>query len=235
MEFLGAIGAFFSGVASDLYKTMIKDGRWLLVAEGLWTTIYRAVCAVLIGTVIGCLLALCKISKSRVLRGIATTYTTIIRGIPLATQLMIFYFVIFAPLGLDRHLVAILGCGINSGAYVTEIFRAGIQGVDIGQTEAGRSLGLSRTQTMWRIVIPQAVKTALPTYTSEFIALIKETSVLSFIAVMDLNKAGDMIRNATYNAWMPLLSIAAIYLLLTFGLTKLFSILERRLARSDRG
>ena len=230
MEFLGAIGAFFSGVASDFYKTMIKDGRWLLVAEGLWTTIYIAVCAVLIGTVIGCLLALCKISKSRVLRGIATTYTTIIRGIPLATQLMIFYFVIFAPLGLDRHLVAILGCGINS-----EIFRAGIQGVDIGQTEAGRSLGLSRTQTMWRIVIPQAVKTALPTYTSEFIALIKETSVLSFIAVMDLNKAGDMIRNATYNAWMPLLSIAAIYLLLTFGLTKLFSILERRLARSDRG
>ena len=162
MEFLGAIGAFFSGVASDLYKTMIKDGRWLLVAEGLWTTIYIAVCAVLIGTVIGCLLALCKISKSRVLRGIATTYTTIIRGIPLATQLMIFYFVIFAPLGLDRHLVAILGCGINSGAYVTEIFRAGIQGVDIGQTEAGRSLGLSRTQTMWRIVIPQGSKLLCP-------------------------------------------------------------------------
>ena len=235
MNFFESIAQFFVDVALDFYKTMIEGDRWVLLLEGLWTTIYIALCAVMIGTVIGCLMALCKISKSKPLNIIANTYTTIIRGIPLATQLMIFYFVIFAPLGLDRHLVAVLACGINSGAYVTEIFRAGIQGVDIGQTEAGRSLGLSKTQTMCRIIIPQAIKTALPTYTSEFIALIKETSVLSFIAVMDLNKTGDMIRNATYNAWMPLLTVAAIYLLLTLGLTKLFAILERRLARSDRG
>lgn len=235
MNIFESIGQFFVDVALDFYSTMIAGDRWVLLVEGLWATIYIALCAILIGTIIGCLMALCKISKSKPLQIIANIYTTIIRGIPLATQLMIFYFVVFAPLGLDRHLVAVLACGINSGAYVTEIFRAGIQGVDIGQTEAGRSLGLSKAQTMWRIVIPQAIKTALPTYTSEFIALVKETSVLSFIAVMDLNKAGDMIRNATYNAWMPLLSIAAIYLLLTLGLTKLFSILERRLARSDRG
>ncbi len=235
MNIFESIGKFFVDVAVDFYKTMIEGDRWTLLVDGLWATIYISLCAIMIGTVIGCLMALCKISKLKVLNVIANIYTTIIRGIPLATQLMIFYFVIFAPLGLDRHLVAVLACGINSGAYVTEIFRAGIQGVDIGQTEAGRSLGLSKVQTMWRIVIPQAIKTALPTYTSEFIALIKETSVLSFIAVMDLNKAGDMIRNATYNAWMPLLTIAAIYLLLTFGLTKLFAILERRLARSDRG
>lgn len=226
---------FFVGIFNDFYRTMIQDGRWMLLVEGLWNTIYIAICAVLIGTVIGCLLALCKISKSKALRAVANTYTTIIRGIPLATQLMIFYFVIFAPFGMDRHLVAVIACGINSGAYVTEIFRAGIQGVDIGQTEAGRSLGLSSAQTMWRIVIPQAVKTALPTYTSEFIALIKETSVLSFIAVTDLNKSGDLIRNATYNAWIPLITVAVIYLLITFGLTKLFALLERRLARSDRG
>ena len=124
---------------------------------------------------------------------------------------------------------------MNSGAYCAEIFRAGIQGVPLGQTEAGRSLGLGRAQTMWSIVIPQAVKAVLPTYTNEFVVLIKETAVASYIALMDLTKASDMIRNATFNAWVPLLSIAAIYLILTFGLTKLFSILERRLARSDRG
>ena len=168
------------------------------------------------------------------MRIVAEVYTTVIRGIPLATQLMIFYFVVFAPLGLDRVLVATLAYGINSGAYCTEIFRAGIQGVDSGQMEAGRSLGLNYWQTLTMIIFPQAAKAVLPTYTSEFIVLIKETSVASFIAVMDLTKAGDMIRNATYNAWIPLLSCALIYLCLTLGLTKLFSILEKRMAKSDR-
>lgn len=214
--------------------TMILGNRWLLLLEGLGTTVTIAICAILIGTVLGWVFALFKISSHKSLRVISEIYTTIIRGIPLATQLMIFYFVIFAPLGLDRFVVAILAYGINSGAYCTEIFRAGIQGVDIGQTEAGRSLGLSKWQTIMKIVLPQAIKAVLPTYTSEFIVLIKETSVVSFIAVMDLTKSGDMIRNATYNAWIPLLSCAVIYLCLTLGLTKLFAILEKRLARSDR-
>lgn len=147
---------------------------------------------------------------------------------------MIFYFVVFGPLQVDKLIVAIIGYGINSGAYVTEIIRAGIQGVDQGQMEAGRSLGLTKGQTMRKIILPQAVKTILPTYASEFITLVKETSVVSFIGVMDLTKAGDMIRNATYNAWVPLITAALIYLLMTIGLTKLFSLLERRLARSDR-
>ena len=147
---------------------------------------------------------------------------------------MIVYFVIFSPLGLDRLTVAVIAYGINSGAYCTEIFRAGIQGVPAGQTEAGRSLGLSRNQTLVKIVFPQAVKAVLPPYTSEFITLIKETAVASFIAVADLTKAGDMIRNATYNAWFPLLSVAVLYLTITLGLTKLFSLFEQRLAQSDR-
>ncbi len=218
----------------SFYDTMISGDRWVLILQGLGVTVLIAICAILIGTVLGCIFALFKISSSKILRGIANFYTTVIRGIPLATQLMIFYFVVFAPLGLDRLFVAILAYGINSGAYCTEIFRAGIQGVDIGQTEAGRSLGLSKAQTLIKIVLPQAVKTALPTYTSEFIVLIKETSVASFIAVTDLTKAGDMIRNATYNAWIPLLTCAVIYLCLTLGLTKLFAILEKRLAKSDR-
>lgn len=214
-------------------ETMIAKQRWMLILQGLGNTILIAVCAIVIGTVLGFIFALMKISKLRTLRFISEIYTTVLRGIPLATQLMIFYFVIFAPLGMDKLLVAILAYGINSGAYCTEIFRAGIQGVDKGQSEAGRSLGLSKRQTLVNIVFPQAIKAILPTYTSEFIVLIKETSVASFIAVMDLTKAGDMIRNATYNAWIPLLSSAIIYLILTVGLTKLFGLLEHRLAKSD--
>lgn len=227
---LGKINEFFD----TFYSVMIKDNSWMLLVRGLGTTLFISALAIVIGTVIGCIMALFKISRFRVLKGIATVYTTIIRGIPLATQLMIFAFIVFSKAGFNNLTIAIIGFGINSGAYVTEIFRAGIQGVDIGQSEAGRSLGLTKSQTMIKIVLPQAIKSVLPTYTNEFIALIKETSIASFIAVTDLNKAGDMIRNATYNAWIPLITVAAIYLILTYGLTKLFSILERRLARSDR-
>ena len=218
----------------SFYDTIIAFDRWKLLFQGLGVTVYISLCAILIGTILGCIFALCKISQSAFLRAVATSYTTLIRGIPLATQLMIFYFVIFAPLGLDRLTVAVIAYGINSGVYCTEIFRAGIQGVPAGQTEAGRSLGLSRNQTLVKIVFPQAVKAVLPPYTSEFITLIKETAVASFIAVADLTKAGDMIRNATYNAWFPLLSVAVLYLTITLGLTKLFSLFEQRLAQSDR-
>ena len=218
----------------SIYDTMIAGQRYVLILQGLGVTLLIAICAIIIGTILGCILALMKISDNRILKGIGTLYTTVLRGLPLATQLMIFYFVVFAPLHLPKLVVAILAYGLNSGAYCTEIFRAGIQGVDIGQTEAGRSLGLSKRQTLFKIILPQAVKAVLPTYTSEFIVLIKETSVASFIAVMDMTKAGDMIRNATYNAWIPLLTCAIIYLILTLGLTKVFDIFEKRMARSDR-
>ena len=219
----------------SIYDTLIAGDRWILLFQGLGNTLLIALCAIFIGTVFGCVFALLKMSKNPLSRGVATFYTTVIRGIPLATQLMIFYFVIFAPRGVDRLVAAIIAYGINSGAYCTEIFRAGIQGVDIGQTEAGRSLGLTRTQTFMKIVFPQAAKAVLPTYTSEFINLVKETSIVSFIAVMDLTKAGDMVRNATYNAWIPLIAVAIVYLVLTLGLTKLFSLLEKHFAKSDRG
>ena len=219
----------------SFYDTMIAGQRYLLIIEGLGITVLIAICAILIGTVLGGMFALMKISDNKVLNFLANLYTTVLRGIPLATQLMIFYFVIFAPLGMNRLFVAILAYGFNSGAYCTEIFRAGIQGIDVGQMEAGRSLGLTKWQTLRKIIFPQAAKAVLPTYTSEFIVLIKETSVASFIAVMDMTKAGDMIRNATYNAWIPLLTCAIIYLILTVGLTKLFGAFEKRMAKSDRG
>ncbi|MCQ2585133.1 MAG: amino acid ABC transporter permease [Treponema sp.] len=219
----------------NFVRIMFAKQRWLLVLQGLGTTLLISFCAVLIGSILGCIFALFKISKNKVLNGVSNVYTTVIRGIPMATLLMIFYFVIFAPLGLQNTIVvAIIAFGINSGAYCTEIFRAGIQGVDKGQEEAGRSLGLSWWQTLSKIILPQAIRTILPTFTSEFITMIKETSVASFIAVVDLQKACDNIRNQTYNAWIPLLSCAAIYLCLTVGLTKLFAVFEKKMARSDR-
>ncbi len=220
---------------NSFYNTIIANGRWVLIPRGLGTTLLIALCAILIGSVLGCIFALFKISRNRVLNTISAFYTTVIRGIPMATQLMIFYFVVFSPMGMTNAvLVAIVAFGINSGAYCTEIFRAGIQGVEAGQMEAGRSLGLSWSQTLARIILPQAVRTALPTYTSEFITLIKETSVASFIAVTDLQKSCNDIRNATYNAWIPLLLCALIYLCLTLGLTKFFSLFEKRFQKSDR-
>lgn len=216
-----------------IHRVLIANEGWKVILNGLGKTVEIALMAIVIGTVLGCVFALMKISSIRPLRMIANLYTTVIRGIPMVTQLMIFGFVIFS--GKDEVLVASLAFGINSGAYCTEIFRAGIQGVDRGQMEAGRSLGLSYGQTLWKIILPQAVKAVLPTYTSEFIALIKETSVASFIAVTDLTKAGDMIRNATYNPWVPLFTVALIYLAMTLGLERVFTCLERRLAKSDRG
>lgn len=222
-------------ILEQIYQCLIDKGRWQLILDGLGATLTIAAGAIVIGTVIGAVMALCRISDSKLLRGISLVYITVIRGIPMVTQLMIFAYIIFAPLRMDRVLVAVIAFGINSGAYMTEIMRGGIQGVDPGQMEAGRSLGLSKWQAMFKIILPQAVKNILPTYTNEFIVLIKETSVAGYVAINDLTKVADAIRNATFNAWVPLLTAAAIYLLLTIGLTKLFSLLERRLARSDRG
>lgn len=217
-----------------IYEVLFLDGRWKLILHGLYTTIIIAICAIIIGTILGIILALFKISKNKPLRIIATFYIIVIRGIPLATQLMLFAFVILPSLQVNKVIIAIIAFGLNSAAYVAEIIRAGIQGIDIGQMEAGRSLGLNKTQTMVSIIFPQAIKAVLPTYTNEFVVLIKETSVVGFIAVTDLTRASDMIRNATYNAWIPLIFAALIYLALTLSLSTLFTKLERRLARSDR-
>lgn len=225
----------FKNFLNTFYDTIIGNEGYKLILTGLFNTIIIAFFAVILGTILGCIFALMKISTSKILKGIANVYTTIIRGVPVVTQLMIFAFVVFGPMGVrNKLLIAIIGFGINSGAYVCEIFRAGIEGIDKGQMEAGRSLGLSYWQTMRKIILPQAIKAVLPTYTSEFIALIKETSIAGYIAVRDLTQAGDMIRNATYNAWIPLILVAIIYLILTMGLTKLFALAERRMKRSDR-
>lgn len=230
----------FESLYNEFYKTLIAEGRWRFYVTGLGNTLVMTVLALLIGVLIGVLIAIVKTyhtqtGRLRVLNWVGNLYTTVIRGTPVLVQLLIFYFVIFvnAPANM-KLLVASLSFGINSGAYVSEIIRAGIQSVDVGQTEAGRSLGLNQSQTMRLIVLPQAVKNILPTLFNEMIQLLKETSVAGYIAVIEITRAGDLIRSRTFG-FMPLFVSAALYLVVVLGLTKVQQKIEKRLAASDRG
>lgn len=182
---------------------------------------------------IGFLIALCNLSKNKFLRAIGKIYTDIIRGTPSVTQLMIIYFVIFATVDIEKWIIAAIAFGINSGAYVSEIIRAGILSIDKGQTEAGRSLGLNAYQTMTRIVIPQALKNIFPALCNEFIVLIKETAIVGYVGLMDIQKAGDFIKSATYEAFMPLIGTAIIYYVLIKVLTLILGVFENKLRKSD--
>ena len=228
---------WFNGLKEALYACLIAENRWQMYLEGLGNTLLIAVCAVVIGVVIGFVVAIVKyyasINKKFWLLGkICDLYTTVIRGTPVLIQLMIIYTVVFATLS-DGLLAAIVAFGFNSGAYVAEIVRAGIFSIDKGQTEAGRSLGLNKTQTMFSIVLPQAVKNILPALFNEFIVLLKETSVAGYIAIQDLTKAADLIKGRLFYS-TPLFIAAAIYLVMVIGLTSVQKRMERRLRQSDR-
>ena len=216
----------------------IDDNRWRYIADGLKVTLIVTVFAVLIGVLLGFLIAIVrtthdKTGKPKILNAICKVYLTVIRGTPVVVQLMIIYFIIFGSVDISKVLVAIVAFGINSGAYVAEIFRSGIMSIDNGQFEAGRSLGFNYAQTMMYIIMPQAFKNVLPTLCNEFISLLKETSVSGYIALQDLTKGGDIIRSRTYDAFMPLIAVALIYLAMVMIFTKLVSLLERRLRNSD--
>lgn len=220
------------------YLNFIKDDRWKYLTDGLKNTVVIALFAVILGVAIGFLLAMIrtthdKTGKLRVLNLLAKTYLTVIRGTPALIQLLLIYYVVFASVDVNKTLVACIAFGLNSGAYVAEIFRSGIMSIDRGQMEAGRSLGLNYTTTMWLIVMPQAIKNILPALGNEFIVLLKETSISGYIAIQDLTKGGDIIRSRTYEALLPLVAVAIIYLIMVVGLEKLVGILERRLAKSD--
>ncbi len=224
---------FFSEFAFQFEQNLITADRWKILLEGLGVTVEITIVAIVIGTVLGFLLAFMKMSKLRIFRIIANVYIEIIRGTPTTVQLLIIYFVILAPKGVGNIAAAMVAFGLNSAAYVAEIVRAGVEGVDKGQIEAGRSLGFNRFQTTMKIVMPQAIKSVLPTYTSEFIVLLKETSIAGYIAINDLTKVATTIQSRTYNAYFPLISAAVLYFAMTFTLAKLFGLLERRLHRSD--
>lgn len=231
--------SFFADLSDQLYRSFIKDNRYLYIVEGLENTLIITVFAVILGVILGTLVSLVRVahsndpSKFRVLNGICTVYLTVIRGTPVLVQLMIMYYIILNGSIINDITTAILAFGINSGAYVAEVIRSGIMSVDRGQTEAGRSLGLSQRTTMVKIVFPQALKNVLPAIGNEFIALLKETSVAGYIGIQDLTKGGDIIRSITYQAYTPLLTTAAVYLVIVIGLSALLTRFERRLRRSD--
>lgn len=220
------------------YLNFIKDDRWMYIVDGLKVTLLVTFFAVLIGIVIGFLVATVrstydKTGKLKILNILCQIYLTVIRGTPVVVQLLIIYFVIFGNVNIDKIPVAIMAFGFNSCAYVAEIFRSGIMSIDGGQFEAGRSLGFNYVQTMRYIIMPQAFKNVLPALGNEFIVLLKETSVAGYIALQDLTKAGDIIRSRTYDAFMPLIAVALIYLAMVLIFTKLVNMLERRLRNSD--
>ena len=223
------------------YKQMITLGGYKNVLTGLGNTALIAVLGLIIGMVIGCLLATCKIlPKSsvivKILSGFSDVYVAIFRGTPMVVQLLLIHFVLFPLMKIQMEpvLEAVLAFGLNSGAYVSEIMRGGILSVDIGQTEAGRALGLNYGQTMLRIVLPQAIKNVVPTLGNEFIALLKETSVVSFITVVDLTKAFQNVANSTYEFIIPYVVLALVYLVLVLAVTGVIKLIERRLRAGDR-
>lgn len=222
----------------SFYLNFIEDDRWMYLVDGLKVTLLVTFFAVLIGIALGFLVAVVratyeKTGKLKILDLVCRLYLTVIRGTPVVVQLMIIYFVIFESVDISKVFVAIVAFGFNSGAYVAEIFRSGIMSIDNGQFEAGRSLGFNYVQTMRYIIMPQAFKNVLPALGNEFIVLLKETSVAGYIALQDLTKGGDIIRSRTFDALMPLLAVALIYLVLVIGFSKLVNILERRLRSSD--
>ena len=230
--------SFWGGIKYSFYNNFIKDNRYTYLVQGFFVTIEITVLAVLMGIVIGFLVAVVRSTadvtgKLKLLDALCRIYLTVIRGTPVVVQLLIIYFVIFGSVDVNKVLVAVVAFGINSGAYVAEIIRGGIMSIDKGQMEAGRSLGLSYTQTMREIILPQAFKNVLPALGNEFIVLLKETSVAGYIALQDLTRGGDIIRSQTYDAFFPLIAVALIYLVVVMFLSWLMGRLEKRLKRNE--
>ena len=229
----------FNDIPGQIYSTLIVNNRWTLFVSGLLVTLLIAAIAIVLGVVIGSAVAIAKVNahqnkKLKWLEVICDFYITVIRGTPIVVQLLIMYYVIFAAAPSDAAIyVAALAFGINSGAYVAEIVRAGIQSVDRGQTEAGRSLGLTSGMTMREIIFPQAIKNILPALGNEFSVLFKETAIVGMVAVADLTRAADMVRSRTFAALVPLLFIALIYLGIVLIISWALRKLERKLAQSD--
>ncbi|MBQ8954400.1 MAG: amino acid ABC transporter permease [Clostridia bacterium] len=238
---------WFDSLKAQFVLNFVEKNRWRYLWTGLGNTLYITFFAVIIGIALGTIIAIVRSTADRTLPdmrpgpgktilkavdAVCRLYLTVIRGTPVVIQLMIFYYVIFAS-SRNSVLIAVISFGLNSAAYVAEVVRGGIMSVDIGQTEAGRSLGFNYVQTMWLIVVPQALKNVLPALANEFIVLLKETSVAGYVAIKDLTKGGDIIRGATYSPFMPLIAVALIYLVLVIFFSWLVGKLERRLRSSD--
>ena len=228
-----------SGFKESFYQNFIEKDRWQYLLTGLENTLLITIFAVLIGVAIGFLVAIIRASHDKngslkILNFICRVYLTVIRGTPTMIQLMITYYIIFASVNVSKIFVAVCAFGINSGAYVAEIVRSGIMSIDEGQFEAGRSLGFNYVQTMRLIILPQAFKNVLPALGNEMIVLLKETSISGYVGTMDLTKGGDIIRSTTYEAYLPLFGVAAIYLVIVMLMTAGVNRLERKLRTNER-
>ena len=247
MDWIKKIG-WLNDLKDDFILNFVSDNRWKFITSGLKNTLIITFLAVLIGVALGMIVAVVRSSYDKnyadmhkgfnkfllkIANAICKIYLTVIRGTPAVVQLMIMYYIIFAT-SRNSLMVAVFAFGINSGAYVAEIVRSGIMSIDQGQLEAGRSLGFDYKRTMWYIIIPQAFKNILPALANEFIVLLKETSVAGYVTIRDLTMGGNIIRAATYSAFMPLIAVALIYLVLVMFFTKIVSILERSLRESER-
>lgn len=224
--------------AHKFHANFIVDDRWKYLVDGLKVTLEITALAVILGIVIGVVVSIIrsthdKTKKLPILNFICQVYLTVIRGTPTMVQILIIYFGVFASVNVPKIIVAVIAFGLNSGAYVAEIFRSGIMSVDKGQFEAGRAMGFNYVQTMRYIILPQAFKNVLPALGNEFIVLLKETSISGYIAMNDLTKGANSIASLTYNYTLPLIGAAAIYLVCVMILSKLVSLLERRLRTSD--
>lgn len=232
----GSTGGY--SLKEKLYDNFVKDNRYLYIVKGFGNTLIITLFAVMLGIVLGFLIAIVRTNHDRngelpILNAVCKVYLTVIRGTPVMIQLLIIYYVILASV-TNKIVVAAIAFGLNSAAYVAEIVRSGIMSVDVGQFEAGRSLGLNYSQTMQLIILPQAIKNILPALLNEVISLLKETSISGYIGLMDLTKGGDIIRSNTYEAFLPLIAVAIIYLAFVMLLSTFVSKLERRLRSSER-
>ncbi len=234
--------------SEKFYQDFIADDRWKFITNGLKVTLIVTFFSLIIGVLIGMVIAVIRCAHDQqttremkgakkvilgILNGICHVYITVIRGTPVLVQLLIMYFIVLVS-AKSKVMVAVLTFGINSGAYVAEVFRGGIMSVDKGQMEAGRSLGLNYVQTMTRIILPQAFKAVLPALVNELITLLKETSICGYIGLNELTRGGDIIRGTTFDALLPLFGVAIIYLVLVLFISYLLSLLERRLRKSDQ-
>ena len=229
---------WFNKWIDTLYNTFIVGDRYMTLVEGFEKTLIITFGALLIGVIIGTIVAITKVfaahnKKLKLFDVLCNIYLTVIRGTPVVVQLLISFFIIFVS-AKDGTWVAMITFGVNSGAYVAETIRSGILAIDNGQMEAGRSLGFSNIKTMWYIILPQAFKNILPAIGNEMIALLKETSVAGYVAVVDLTKAGNQIKNTTYDQINPIMLVALVCLSLVMILTWLLGIMERRLRNSER-
>ncbi|NTV98780.1 MAG: ABC transporter substrate-binding protein/permease [Chlorobiaceae bacterium] len=220
--------SFFSGIAESCKSNIIQEGRWKLIAGGLWVTIMISALSILSGTLFGGVVCFLRMSKNRAFRAVAKIYISVMRGTPVLVVLMLIFYVVFASVNIDPVIVAVIAFGMNFGAYASEIYRAGIETIDKGQSEAGLAMGFSRLETFRYIILPQTVLRILPVYKGEFISLVKMTSIVGYIAVQDLTKASDIIRSRTFDAFFPIILVAVLYYLISWSLLLFLGSIEKR-------